>query len=52
MATRTPEIQHDVTLTRPNGESATFGPMPAFDAAIVAVRAADKGVRATSTPAK
>lgn len=28
--------QRDVTLIRPTGESATFGPMPAGDAAIVA----------------
>lgn len=28
--------QRDVTLTRPTGESATFGPMPAGDAVIVA----------------
>jgi hypothetical protein len=39
----------NVTLTRPNGETKTFGPMPVLDAAIVTAAAADRGVRATVT---
>lgn len=38
-----PADLHDVTLTRPTGESATFGPMPKVDAAFVALAAAATG---------
>lgn len=47
----TSTTDRNVTLTRANGESATFGPMPLFEAVLVTVSAADKGVRAIVTPA-
>lgn len=49
---QTPTDQSAVTLTRPNGQSATFGPMPERDAALVAAVAHVTGHGATIQTAR
>jgi hypothetical protein len=40
----------DVTVTKPTGESRTFGPMPTFDAVVAAAAAQLAGHGATVRP--
>lgn len=52
MARNDRRADRDITLTAPDGRQATFGPMPAGDAALVAVIATAKGHTAAAEPSR